>query len=176
MNQTETVALLTQLRSWEATGRLGGAELEYRTEGSHPPHPYWFEQLRLLAVDGRDTLQFATVAYARTCQPPELVLRFQLPARPQDVQTLARLLRQAQVFTAHYAEQEKPPRAGTPATDVTVLVPGRLSRRRYYGRIPEALGGLREEVEWLGRLVRTKGKLTVFHENFRIGAGGPDGP
>jgi hypothetical protein len=176
MNQTETVALLAQLRHWEATGRLDGAELEYRTEGSHPPHPYWFEQLRLLAVDGRDTLQFATVAYARTYEPPELVIRFQLPARPQDVQTLARLLRQARVFTARYTEEEKSLHAGTLATDVTVLVPGRLCRRRYYGRIPEALGGLQEEVEWLSRLVRTKGKLTVFHENFRIGAGGSDGP
>jgi hypothetical protein len=170
MHQTETDAILTLLRRWEATGRLGGAQLEYRTEDGQPPSQHRFEQLRLLAVNGRDTLQFATVAHARTYDPPELVLRFQLPAQPQNVQALARLIREAQVFTTRRVEQARPQRADTLTTEVAVFAPGGLRWRRYHGRIPEALARLREEVERLIRLVRTRGKLTAFHENFRLGA------
>jgi hypothetical protein len=153
----------------EATGRLDGLEIEYWTGGGHPPPFYRSEQLRLLTVAGIDTVEFATVAYAPAFPGAALVLKFQLAACPEEIRTVARLLRETAVFTAHYPEEEDPQTPDQLRTEVIVREGGWLEERSYHRRTPPALAPLQAEIARLIEVVKAKGAVTVFQQDLRLG-------
>jgi hypothetical protein len=171
MTPTKGENLPDQLRRCEATGRMDGLEIEYWTGGGHPPPYFRSDQFRLLTVGGIEMLEFDTLAYAPRFRGEALILEFQLPARPEDVRTVARLLRETGVFTDRYPEEEDPRTSDILRTEVMVTVGGREHKRVYYRRIPEALKPLDAEVERHISWVRTKGKLAVFYKGVRLGSG-----
>jgi hypothetical protein len=172
MSQSDVEKLLDQLRRREATGRLEDLEIEYWTGGGHPPPFYRSDQFRLLTCRGVETVEFATVAYAPAFERTALTLKYQLPARPEDVRTVTRLLRQTGVFTDRHPEEEDPRSPDVLRTEVLVTEGGREHKRVYYRRIPEALEPLRAEVERLIGLVRAKGKLGVWCQGSQLGSEG----
>jgi hypothetical protein len=161
MSPNDLETLVTRLQRLETTGRLDGMEIEYWVGGGHPPPSYRSEQFRWLTWEGRDTLEFATIAYAPVYEQP-LTLKWQWPASPADVQAAARLLRETRVWAAEYTEEAKPPTADVIRTEVVVTRAGQEHKKVYYQRIPAELQSLQSEVKRLIDLVRAKSRAGVF--------------
>jgi len=170
MTPPEVENVSDQLRRCEATGRLDGLEIEYWTGGGLPQPSFRSDQFRLLTVGGVEMLEFDTVAYAPRFTCEGLILEFQLPARHEDVRTVARLLRETGVFTARHPEEEDPRTADILRTEVLVKAGGREHKRIYYRRIPEVLQPLRAEVERLAGVAQAQGKLAVWYKGSRLGS------
>lgn len=93
-------AVSAALARMEATGKLEGVEFEHYVGGGLPPPYYHSEQLRLIARDGRDTIEFAKANFsskpAKDTPYPRDV--YQLVAQAEDVKSLARVLRAGRAF------------------------------------------------------------------------------
>ena len=164
MVQLDTAFILAQLANCEKTGRLGGLEIEFWTGGGQPPPYYRSDQFRLLTSDGNDLLQFTTIKWDKRYDPPDLHEKFLLQAVPSDIESVARLLRETGVFVKRFPEEEKPGIADVLSTEIIVSAAGRQEKRVYYLGLPDKLVPLREQIEKLIELTKSKGKKEVYHQ------------
>jgi hypothetical protein len=155
------VGLLDQI---EKAGELNGCAIEYYVGGGQPPPFYRMEQLRLLTVEGRDTIEFATLAYAQHFDPPDLIVKFQQPATAEQVRRVSQLILKTQVFTQEYPEEQNPGGVDLLSTEIIVSKGDRQATRRYYRGIPQALIPLQQEITTLIGLVKSQGRRTVLHQ------------
>ena len=162
MSDRETESMLTKLRACAQTGALAGLEIEVWTGGGQPPPYRRSDQLRALVADGRDVLEFAHPKHDVSFDPPDLVERFRLPAKPDDVRRFARLVLDTGVFAR--AQEPDPGGADGLVTEVTVTLEGQRFERRYSGTPPDFLGPLVTATEaWVARLQR-EGERALLHQ------------
>lgn len=155
MPETDPVvsAALTRM---EAIGKLEGVEFEHYVGGGLPPPYYVSDQLRLLARDGRDTIQFAAPNYKSKPVKDEAYPRdvYTLPAQPDDVKTIAKILREGRTF-------ETSTMASAPAdgvrTELLLTVAGKQHKATYSGFAP-TLAPLSDAVKVLIARVKSQGK------------------
>lgn len=164
MSQPTVDSLIATLEERARTGQLGGIEIEYWVGGGLPPPYYRSEQLRLLTVDGQDTLELAILRFDERYDPPSLVEKWQLPARPADVREVVRLLLATQVFRARYPEEDDLGVADILSTEIIVTVPPGEHKRRYFRRVPPALEPLRAAVEAFQERLQREGKRGLSHQ------------
>lgn len=131
-------AVSTALSRMEATGMLENAEFEYYVGGGLPPPYTHSEQLRLLSRDGHDTIQFAAANFsskpAKDTPYPRDVYR--LPAQPEDVKTIGRLLRAGCTFDAPAPSVKM---ADSVRFELVLTVEGKRHTAIYQGLPPELL-------------------------------------
>jgi hypothetical protein len=164
----DETTLLEVLGTVEKRGELQGLELEVWTGGGEPPPHYRSDQFRLLSWNGRDTIQFARPLYYPGREPSALIEKFLMPAKPDEVKALARLIREACVFTKRYAEEENPGIADIYSTEVIVTVNGKAHQRRYFRRVPEAVKPLLDEVGRLTAKVKFGGKRGLYEKGKEV--------
>src|SRR4051812_44593663 len=99
--------LMGRLGESESSGALDGLEIEYWTGGGLPPPRYVSHQFRLLQKNEGDTLRFARPRFDAAFQP-HLIDARELPASPDDVRTLARLVRESGIFDGRFPEEQEP--------------------------------------------------------------------
>lgn len=146
----------TALARMEATGKLEGTEFEHYIGGGLPPPYYRSEQLRFLSQDGHDTIQFAAPNYsskpAKDTPYPRDV--YQLPAQPDDVTTLAHILRVGRAFDASAPVVKIP---DSVRTELVLTAAGKPHKAVYQG-LPTALDPLDAFVDALIARVKAQGK------------------
>jgi hypothetical protein len=133
-------AVSTALARMEATGKLEGVEFEMYAGGGLPPPYYVSQQLRFLARDGHDTVQFVTPNYSKKPAkdepyPSEV---YRLPAQPADVKALARVLREGRAFTP---SPPGPTVADAVRTELVLTIAGKEHKATHQG-LPPALAPL----------------------------------
>lgn len=168
MTTDDEKTCLEALRTAETTGELQGLEIEVWTGGGQPPPYYRSDQFRLLSGGGRDTIQFARPLYYPGREPSTLIEKFMMDARPDEVKTVARLIREGYIFTMRYPEEENPGVADAFSTEVIVTVYGKEYQRRYFRRVPEAVEPLLDEVRRLTAKVKRGGKRALFDKGKEV--------
>jgi hypothetical protein len=159
---------LDALSRMSSDGRLSGCVIEYWVGGGQPPPHYRSDQFRLLTADGRDVMEVARPRYDVRVPPDAgpgyAVERARLAASRDDVRAVARAIVACGVFSRHFPEEQNPRVADILSTEVIVTVNSRAFSRRYFRRVPEALGPLRAEVERRVREVDARGQRGLFHQ------------
>ena len=155
------------LKRWESTGKLEGGEIEYYTGGGGPPPYRRSDQLRLVTVAGRDVIEFNVPVYDQRYNPYPTET-YTMPAEPADVQALARLVREAGVFSSRFPEEEDPGLVHVIRTEVMVREGTREITRVYYKTIPASLSALQDAVGKMIERVKAQGERGVYHEGRRI--------
>ena len=123
-----------------------------------PPPQYRSDQSRLLTSGGHDLLQFATM------KGSGLQEQFLLQARPSDIKSVARLLRETGVLVKRFPEEEKPGIADVLSTQIIVSAAGRQEKRVYYRKLPNELLPLKAQIERLIELTKGKGQKDLCHQ------------
>lgn len=149
-------AVTAALTRMEATGKLEGVEFEHYVGGGLPPPYYVSDQFRLLTRDGRDTIQFAAPNYKSKPDKDEAYPSdvYTLPAQPDDVKTLARILREGRAFEG--ATMASAPADGV-RTELLLTVAGKQHKATYWG-FPPTLTPLGDVVKSLIARVKSHGK------------------
>jgi hypothetical protein len=138
---------LAALKRAEGSGKLDGFEIEHYVSGGLPPPHYRSDQFRLFTDHGRSTAEFVTPDYSAKVKQGEAYPRhvYKLPASPSDVQTFARLVREAGAFGP------TPPAQGAKVadrvkTEIVVTLGDKEIKHVYPGAEPTELTKLREFV------------------------------
>jgi len=160
--------LAARLSRCEHSGRLDGLEIEYYVSGGLPPPHYRSDQFRCLTVDGRELIELARPKFDRGYTINYPVEKFQLPAEPENVRTVARLLREGRVFDATYPEERRPDIADILSTEVLATEGGRQTKKVYYQKPPEPVMPLDEFVAGARKLLVTRGERGLYHLGKRI--------
>jgi len=169
MTASNAEKVLAKLRQSGQSGRLDGLEIEYWVGGGLPPPRYRSDQLRLLCVDGRDTVEFAKMCFDDHYDPPSLNEKWQVPATGVDVREMVRLLLEGSVFTTHYPEEDDPGIADILSTEVIATFSGDELKRRYYRKPPESLAPLVRAAEALIDRAKREGERGLYHQGKRVG-------
>ena len=149
-------AVSAALARMEATGKLEGTRFEHYVGGGLPPPYYRSDQLMFLVWEGRDTIQFRTPNYnkkpAKEGSYPFDVYR--LPAQPEDVKTIARILREGRAFGSSTTPTKV---ADAVRTELVLTIAGRESKAIYSG-FPPALAPLAGLVDTLIARAKSQGQ------------------
>lgn len=151
----EPPVLRARLERVVASKKLDGLEIEFWTASGAAPPARRSQQLRLLEVDGCDTVEFA-----RTKPADEMPLpldRFRVEARPEDIASFAQLL----LSVVESAEPSRPLRADPDITRISVHESGRSASRTWYARPVPDLGAIVEEASRLATLAVEQGRQDV---------------
>jgi hypothetical protein len=152
------------------SGRLDGYEIEYWVGGGLPPPYYRSDQLRFLGIDGVDTLEFAKSRHDPAYDPPTVIDKWQLAAKPEDIREFLTILMGANAFTTHYPEETNPRVADILSTEIIVTAGEAQLTRRYYRRVPSALEPLRVFSEAIIERVKRGGHYGVYHKGRPVGS------
>jgi hypothetical protein len=149
----EVTAALTRM---EATGRLEGVEFEHYVGGGLPPPHYRSDQFRLLTRDGHDVVQFAAPNYsAKPDKDASYPLdKYWLPAQPEDVKKIARILREGRAFDSSAPRTTV---ADAVRTELVFTIVGKDHKATYWG-LPPALTALDALVDTLIARVKSQGQ------------------
>jgi hypothetical protein len=158
MNVSDSKGILRLLENCENSGNLQGVTIEYWIGGGLPPPYYRSDQFRLLTVSGRDMLEYSTLKWDKNPERTGLQEKFSLPAQPSDIKSVARLLREKQVFVKKYAEEDQPGIADILSFEIIVSSGVGQEKRTYYRKLPEDLASLRTLLETLIDRAKSKGK------------------
>jgi hypothetical protein len=151
------------LKTAETTGKLDGLEIEHYVGGGLPPPYYRSEQLRLLVQEGRDVLRFVTPNYDPALRKGNTYPRdtYVLPATPDDVKLVARLLRETGALRAPVPSATEPKVADALRTEWVISAHGKETKRVYPRGEPPELAKLTAVVETLIARVKAQGTHRV---------------
>lgn len=173
MQELSADQLRARLQTCANTGHLNGLEIEYWVGGGQPPPYYRSDQLRFLPTSDGETLELARPLWDTAFDPPQLTEKFERPAKPVEIQQVARLIVAARVFTERYPEEDKRGASDVLSTEVIITAEGSRLARVYHGSLPAPLRTLGAEIERLRAAVERDGIRTVWHQGRRLESAPP---
>jgi hypothetical protein len=168
MSDLPIEAILARLAAAERAGRLNGLEIEFWSGGGLPPPYYRSDQLRLMTRGAQDVVEFATIKWDESFNPPQLQEKWLLPLRPEQTSEVIRLLLATKVFTTTYPEEHNPNIGDVLSHEILLTADGAHLQRKYYRQEPVALAPLRAAIAGLIQLAKTHGRHGVFHQGKEV--------
>jgi len=153
-----------QLERVEKTGVLEGLSLELWRGGGLPPPYYKSDQLRFLSVSGHDTVEFASLRFDASFDPPSVQDKWTIPAATADVKEAARLLLSLKVLETQFPEERPTGVADAISWEVIALSDGAEVQRRYYGKLPDELAPLQAFIDRMVGSAKASGRPVLFHQ------------
>lgn len=157
-NSRDEAGLIRRLQKMESTGQLEDMEIEYWIGGGLPPPYYRSDQLRFLVLEGRPTIVL-NVATRVPERPEVATVRFQAPLGSDELQKVAKLLRETGVFPERNRKEEKAGPADALRTEISLLSGDRTKevKKTFYGAAPMGLEPLLSEIRRITDRVRQEG-------------------
>jgi len=154
----DEAALIQRLQKVESTGQLEDMEIEYWIGGGLPPPYYRSDQLRFLVLEGRPTIVL-NVATRDPERPEVATVQFRAPLGSDELQNVARLLRETGVFPERKRKEETAAPADVLRTEIALLSEDRTKevKKTFYGAAPKGLEPLLAEIRRITDRVRREG-------------------
>ena len=168
MNSERSEMIMATIVEAAQNGRLGGLTIEYWVGGGQPPPYYRSEQFRVSEKDSVDQMVFSILRFDDRYEPPQLSETFSLPARRENIQTIAQLLIAASPFSHQFPEENNPGNPSAISTELIVSSGEDRVEKRFFGSVPEALVPLSNEVTRLIEKTEAEGEHCWYHNGERV--------
>jgi len=167
MAKTTTEFMREKLEGIQRTGRLAGLEIEYWKGGGLPPPHYVSEQLRLMSVDGQQSIVFSTVKFDSKFDPPDLHEKWTLNLSASDARAVANNLLTSHLLSKTYNEEKDPGVADAFSYEI-LLTAEQQEKRTYYLHVPSELRALQAVFDRLAGIARASGRHGIFHQGKEV--------
>ena len=168
MTDTTSELIFKGIETAERTGKLDKLEIEFWKGGGLPPPNYKSDQLRLMTTKGDEVIEFASLKWDSSFDPPNLQEKWVMPLRPSETREVARLLLATHTLTARYAEENNPGIADIFSYEILLTAGDRQEKRTYYRTLPKELSPIRDIFDRLITLVKSQGKHSLYHQGKEV--------